>query len=72
MREQCLEGTMSSLRGLIDLLTCCDNTTQPEAVRQTAFIALLLLDDLIDGYQREAKQCAFPAKNTKHSTGSGV
>ncbi len=45
------EITLSSLRGLLDLLTNIDNDVNPETIRRTALLGLMLISELEDGLQ---------------------
>ncbi|WP_409309852.1 hypothetical protein [Pectobacterium sp. B1J-3] len=59
------EGKLFMLRGLIDLMTCCDDSTELDTLRNVALTALVIVDEINDAYCRE---CA----SDKHKKAKGA
>ncbi|UAY93375.1 hypothetical protein KSL88_06825 [Pectobacterium polaris] len=56
-----IEVKLTMLRGIIDLMTSCDDSTELETLRNVALTALMIVDDINDEYCREQ----FDEKRTK-------
>ncbi|MBW5894116.1 hypothetical protein [Pectobacterium polaris] len=56
-----IEVKLTMLRGIIDLMTSCDDSTELETLRNVALTALVIVDDINDEYCREQ----FDEKQTK-------
>ncbi|ASY77926.1 hypothetical protein [Pectobacterium polaris] len=48
-----IEVKLTMLRGIIDLMTSCDDSTELETLRNVALTALVIVDDINDEYCRE-------------------
>lgn len=56
-----IEVKLTMLRGIIDLMTSCDDSTELETLRNVALTALVIVDDINDEYCHEK----FDEKRTK-------
>ncbi|MCU1798736.1 hypothetical protein CUU45_15835 [Pectobacterium polaris] len=56
-----IEVKLTMLRGIIDLMTSCDDSTELETLRNVALTALVIVDNINDEYCREQ----FDEKRTK-------
>ncbi|WP_174865167.1 hypothetical protein [Pectobacterium polaris] len=56
-----IEIKLTMLRGIIDLMTSCDDSTELETLRNVALTALVIVDDINHEYCREQ----FDEKQTK-------
>ncbi|AFR04313.1 hypothetical protein V6M93_05565 [Pectobacterium brasiliense] len=48
-----IEVKLTMLRGIIDLMTSCDDSTELETLRNVALTALVIVDDINDEYCHE-------------------
>ncbi|MBN3189285.1 hypothetical protein H4F64_03550 [Pectobacterium brasiliense] len=48
-----IEVKLTMLRGIIDLMTSCDDSTELETLRNVALTALVMVDDINDEYCHE-------------------
>ncbi|MCL6374140.1 hypothetical protein EXT64_14655 [Pectobacterium atrosepticum] len=48
-----IEVKLTMLRGIIDLMTSCDDSTELDTLRNVALTALVIVDDISDEYCRE-------------------
>ncbi|GKV79929.1 hypothetical protein [Pectobacterium versatile] len=48
-----IEIKLTMLRGIIDLMTSCDDSTELDTLRNVALTALVIVDDISDEYCRE-------------------
>ncbi|MFP9469269.1 hypothetical protein AB6D37_11075 [Pectobacterium brasiliense] len=56
-----IEVKLTMLRGIIDLMTSCDDSTELETLRNVGLTALVIVDDINDEYCHEQ----FDEKRTK-------
>ncbi|KHS84036.1 hypothetical protein ACI51Z_14695 [Pectobacterium carotovorum] len=56
-----IDAKLTMLRGIIDLMTSCDDSTELDTLRNVALTALVIVDDISDEYCREQ----FDEKRTK-------
>ncbi|MEI3776826.1 MULTISPECIES: hypothetical protein [Pectobacterium] len=56
-----IEVKLTMLRGMINLMTSCDDSTELETLRNVALTALVIVDDINDEYCHEQ----FDEKRTK-------
>ncbi|APS30872.1 hypothetical protein AB6D30_05860 [Pectobacterium brasiliense] len=48
-----IEVKLTMLRGMINLMTSCDDSTELETLRNVALTALVIVDDINDEYCHE-------------------
>ncbi|MFJ5477687.1 hypothetical protein [Pectobacterium carotovorum] len=48
-----IDAKLTMLRGIIDLMTSCDDSTELDTLRNVALTALVIVDDISDEYCRE-------------------
>lgn len=48
-----IETKLTMLRGILDLVTCCDDSTELETIRNVALTALVVVVEINDEYCRE-------------------
>ncbi|MBQ4764639.1 hypothetical protein ACR2Q2_09490 [Pectobacterium versatile] len=48
-----IDVKLTMLRGIIDLMTSCDDSTELDTLRNVALTALVIVDDISDEYCRE-------------------
>ncbi|MCA5919466.1 hypothetical protein LES60_03840 [Pectobacterium brasiliense] len=48
-----IEVKLTMLRGIIDLMTSCNDSTELETLRNVALTALVIVDDINDEYCHE-------------------
>ncbi|MCW2484853.1 hypothetical protein J5069_02970 [Candidatus Symbiopectobacterium sp. NZEC127] len=63
------EMALSSLHGLLDLLTNVDNDVNPETIRRTALLGLMLVSELEDGFQNNQSGNVLPLTMLKRLVG---
>ncbi|TAI99391.1 MULTISPECIES: hypothetical protein [Pectobacterium] len=48
-----IETKLTMLRGILDLVTCCDDSTELDTLRNVALAALVVVAEINDEYCRE-------------------
>ncbi|WP_224717705.1 hypothetical protein [Pectobacterium versatile] len=61
-----IEVKLTMLRGILNLVTCCDDSTELETIRNVALTALVVVAEINDEYCRE--HCGDKRNKAKGAT----